>query len=101
MRVSLLPARGDGDYTHIGQVEIPVAWIEEFEENISHFHFWSEDGECFNQIQVLDEVASTDGDASKEGRIILLRDRGGRPVDLDETAALAMAAELVPGATRN
>lgn len=75
MRVSLLPARAGGQYTHIGQVEIPVAWIEEFEENISHFHFWSEDGECFNQIQVLDEVATTDGDASKQGRIILLRDR--------------------------
>ena len=75
MRVSLLPAREGGNYTHIGQVEIPVAWIEEFEENIGSFHFWSEEGECFNQIQVLDEVASTDGDASRQGRIILLRDR--------------------------
>lgn len=89
MRVSLLPARAGGRYTHIGQVEIPVAWIEEFEENISHFHFWSEDGECFNQIQVLDEVATTDGDASKQGRIILLRDRRPGQAIRDEMARRA------------
>lgn len=73
MRVSLLPTQGPKPYTHIGQVEIPFDWLEEFEQNISLFHFWSEDGECFDQIQVLDEVGPEGADAAKVGRIILLR----------------------------
>jgi hypothetical protein len=74
-RVVLHPAKQAAGCSHVGEVTIPPAWLDEFREEISRFFFRSEDGECFSQIQVLEEIRGEDDALTLKGRIILMRDR--------------------------
>ncbi|MEM9582062.1 MAG: hypothetical protein AAGA08_03015 [Pseudomonadota bacterium] len=61
-------------YSHIGEIQIPHPWLDEFEEQSRAFYFCAESGEFFTQLNVLEAVADPDHGEAKLGRMILLRE---------------------------
>lgn len=74
-RVTLFPAKRTAAYSHVGEVRVPLAWLDEFRDDMGRFFFRSEAGEFFSQMQVLEELQEPGNDVEVSGRIILMRDR--------------------------
>lgn len=74
MKVCMRPVSRTPAYSHIGEIDIPSDWIDEFAKAIRGFVFRSEDGECFTQFQILEDRPGADGPEKRRGRIILMRD---------------------------
>ena len=72
--VFLQPSTRTHNYSQVGQISIPDARIDEFEEDTRKFFFRGENGECFTQFHVLDELGQDAEPKRKVGRLILLRD---------------------------
>lgn len=72
--VAMHRARTGFGYSHVGQLDIPYGWIEEFAGSMRRFYFKSEHGESFTQLQVVEDKTPEADHPNYTARIILMRD---------------------------
>ena len=77
--VTLHAARNATGYSHVGRLEIPHDWLEEFLGSMRRFIFRSEHGEFFTQLQVVEDMTPDAAAPDYKARIILMRSHIDEP----------------------